>query len=351
MADIINPMVVSVVPVLNEESTIIQCLSSLCQQTYPNNLHRIFVLDGGSTDATKQLVDKFISNKSANTPEISIIENPGKYVAEARNLALQMVPEETEYMLEIIGHCSVSENHVETLVKTMTELQKSNHNLVGALGVKVTTREGELGIVESWIESSLSSPLASGNGQFENFSGTEETKVPAFCLHSRKALDDVGGWDTSFITSQDSDLSMRLLNAGYHLYRTDEVSVKMVKRTSFISWIKMGFRYGFWRTKLVKKHRKRASLREFLPWFGLLITVGLYFIDQEFWYLPGMLYLIVLGLEGFRFAIQKRDATMAVGVPISIILLHASFSIGLLYGIFGKTRSFNDRETNNGNLN
>ena len=93
-------------------------------------------------------------------------------------------------------------------------------------------------------------------------------------------MDDVGGWDTSFITSQDSDLSMRLLNAGYHLYRTDEVSVKMVKRTSFTSWTKMGFRYGFWRTKLVKKHRKRASLREFLPWFGLLITAGLFFIDQ-----------------------------------------------------------------------
>ena len=114
----------------------------------------------------------------------------------------------------------------------------------------------------------------------------------------------------------------------------------------------MGFRYGFWRTKLVKKHRKRASLREFLPWFGLLITVGLYFIDQEFWYLPGMLYLIVLGLEGFRgLQYRKEMQQWLLASPISIILLHASFSIGLLYGIFGKTRSFNDRETNNGNLN
>ena len=351
MADQINPMVVSVVPVLNEESTIIQCLSSLCQQTYPHNSHRIYVLDGGSIDATKQLVEEFISNKSVNTPEISIIENPGKYVAEARNLALKMVPNDTEYMLEIIGHCSVSETHVEVLVKTMTELQESNDTPIGALGAKVVTRDGDLGLVESWIESSLSSPFASGNGQFENFSGTEKTKVPAFCLHSRKALDAVSGWDTSFITSQDSDLSMRLLKAGYHLYRTDEVSVKMVKRTSFISWTKMGFRYGFWRTKLVKTHRQRVSAREFLPWFGLLITLGLYFNDQEFWYLPAMLYLIVLGIEGFRFTITKRDPTMVVGVPISIILLHTSFSIGLLYGIFGKRRSFNDRETNNGNLN
>ena len=50
MADQTKPVVVSVVPALNEESTIIQCLSSLCEQTYPHNLHRIYVLDGGSSD-------------------------------------------------------------------------------------------------------------------------------------------------------------------------------------------------------------------------------------------------------------------------------------------------------------
>ena len=351
MADQTKPVVVSVVPVLNEESTIIQCLSSLCEQTYPHSLHRIYVLDGGSSDSTRDLVEDFISTKQSKTPQISIYDNPGRYVAEARNLALEMVPDSTDYLLEIIGHCSVSNNHVETLVKVMTELQISNEQPVGAVGVKVVTREGDLGLVESWIESSLASPLASGNGQFENFSGTERTKVPAFCLHSRKALHDVGGWDTSFITSQDSDLSMRLINAGYQLFRTDEVSVKMAKRTSLISWAKMGFRYGFWRTKLLKKHQNRASAREFLPWFGLLLTIVLYFANQDYWYLPGLLYLIVLGLEGIRFSIKKRNLTMIIGVPIATIILHTFFSIGLVYGIFGKTRSFNDRETNNGNLN
>ncbi len=351
MADQTKPVVVSVVPVLNEESTIIKCLSSLCEQTYPHSLHRIYVLDGGSSDLTRDLVEDFISNKKPKTPQISIHDNPGKYVAEARNLALELAPDSTDYLLEIIGHCSVSKTHIETMVKVMTELQISNEQPIGALGVKVVTRDEDLGLVESWIESCLESPLASGNGQFENFSGTERTKVPAFCLHSRKALDDVGGWDTSFITSQDSDISMRLLNAGYQLFRTDEVSVKMAKRTSLLSWSKMGFRYGFWRTKLLKKHQNRTSAREFLPWFGLLLTIALYLARQDFWYFPGLLYLIVLGYEGVRFSILKRNLTMIIGVPIATIILHTFFSLGLVYGIFGKTRSFNDRETNNGNIN
>ena len=351
MADLTKPVVVSVIPVLNEESTIIQCLSSLCDQTYPHSLHRIFVFDGGSNDSTRDLVEDFITNKDSKTPQISIYDNPGRYVAEARNLALKLAPDSTDYLLEIIGHCSVPKNHIETLVHLITELEEIYEQPIGALGVKVVRQEGELGLVESWIESSLASPLASGNGQFDNFSGTQQTKVPAFCLHPKGALDVVGGWDTSFITSQDSDLSMRLIKAGYQLFRTDEVSVKMAKRTSLLSWAKMGFRYGFWRTKLLKKHRNRASTREFLPWFGLLLTVVLFLTNQDYWYLPGSLYLLVLGFEGVRFSILNRNWTMTIGVPVTTILLHTCFSIGLLYGFFGKPRSFNDRDTINGNLN
>ena len=351
MAGEFTQEVASVIPVLNEESTIIECLESLCNQSYPKELHSIYIFDGGSSDSTYQLVSEFIANKDPLYPEISLHKNPGKYVAEARNLALEIIPNSVDYLLEIIGHCTIGKNHIESMIDVINDLHKSSAKPVGALGVKVESRDGDLGLTESWIEAGLSSPLASGSGQFSNFSGTEKTNVPAFCLHSRKALDDVGGWDTSFITSQDSDISMRMINAGYQLYRTDVVTVKMAKRNSLLSWGKMGFRYGFWRTKLLKRHRRRASLREFLPWIGIIITMALLFSGVEYWYVPAGLYVVVLGIEGIRTTIVKRNLSMIVGTPLAIIILHTSFSIGLIYGLFGKSRSFNDRESNNGNLN
>ncbi|DAC54491.1 MAG TPA: glycosyltransferase [Candidatus Poseidoniaceae archaeon] len=351
MAGEFTQEVASVIPVLNEESTIIECLESLCNQSYPKELHSIYIFDGGSSDSTYQLVSEFIANKDPLYPEISLHKNPGKYVAEARNLALEIIPNSVDYLLEIIGHCTIGKNHIESMIDVINDLHKSSAKPVGALGVKVESRDGDLGLTESWIEAGLSSSLASGSGQFSNFSGTEKTNVPAFCLHSRKALDDVGGWDTSFITSQDSDISMRMINAGYQLYRTDVVAVKMAKRYSLLSWGKMGFRYGFWRTKLLKRHRRRASLREFLPWIGIIITMALLFSGVEYWYVPAGLYAVVLGIEGIRTTIVKRNLSMIVGTPLAIIILHTSFSIGLIYGLFGKSRSFNDRESNNGNLN
>ena len=70
------------------------------------------------------------------------------------------------------------------------------------------------GHVSSWIEGALRSPIGSGGGQFQRFVGRHQTKVPAFCLHNVEALKSVDGWDERFITSQDSDLSMRLISAG-----------------------------------------------------------------------------------------------------------------------------------------
>ena len=60
---------------------------------------------------------------------------------------------------------------------------------------------------------------------------------------------------------------------------------------------------------------------------------------------------VMLFFEGVRFTVLRRDVTMIIGIPICMIILHVFFSIGLVYGVIGKSRSFNDRETNNGNLN
>ncbi|MEC7229148.1 MAG: glycosyltransferase [Candidatus Thermoplasmatota archaeon] len=350
MADLGKPEVATVIPVLNEADSIVKCLDSLCNQSYPSELHQIYVFDGGSTDNTYQIVEGYINSRENYNPVIHLHENPHKYVANARNLALKIVPESVEYLLEMIGHCTVKPNHIETLVMVMQNLQHLSGNNVGALGTKVIPQSDNLNIVESWIEAGLSSPLASGSGQFDQFSGTEETNVPAFSLHLRQAVIDVGGWDTTFITSQDSDISMRMKNRGYQLYRTSTVEVEMAKRSSFRSWAKMGFRYGFWRTRLVKRHRNRISLREYLPWVGVILTAILFLLGVKYWYATIVAYSITMLFEAIRIGYRWRNISLIIGIPVTIVILHTSFSLGLIFGFIGKPKSFNERESKKGNL-
>ena len=339
-----QPLIASIIPVLNESEYIGACLDSLIAQTLSAERHMILVLDGGSDDSTCDEVSKAIErSKKVNGPLIELHSNPKKHVAEARNLALTLLPDSIEYTVEMIGHSTVEPDHLEIRLQEWRRIESITTAPLAAVGIRVKPSVGEHGIVESWIERTLASPLGSGSGQFDAFSTSGPTNTPAFAMHSRIALERIEGWDASYITSQDSDLSMRLLEAGFGIHRTPATSVHMVKRSGLLKWWKMGHRYGFWRMKVLRKHPKRVSAREFLPWFGLLATLSLCFLQTGLaLILPGC-YLAVLMIEGLRSSIMSKRISPFFGVPFCLIMLHSSFSIGLLDGLLRKGRASSDR--------
>ena len=339
-----QPSIASVIPVLNESEHIGACLDSLIAQTISPETHMILVLDGGSLDSTCDEVRKAIERSKENGgPHIELHFNPKKHVAEARNLALSLLPDSIRYTVEMIGHSTVEPDHLKIRIDEWSRIESSLSIPLAAVGIRVKPRQGEHGMVENWIESTLASPFGSGSGQFDSFTVSGPTKTPAFAMHSRAALQDVDGWDTAYITSQDSDLSMRLLDSGYAVFRTPATGVSMAKRSGLFKWWKMGHRYGFWRMKILRKHPKRISLREFLPWVGFLATLGLYMYQPNLAFLLPSSYCTVLLLEGIRSSIRLKRFSTLFGVPLCLIILHTSFSLGLIDGVFRKGRAPSDR--------
>ena len=94
------------------------------QQTYPAISHQILVLDGGSTDGTIEIVQRLASESNeANGPEIILIDNPHRFVPHARNMALEYLRDDTELILEMIGHAWVPTDHLEVRVKRMLAIE------------------------------------------------------------------------------------------------------------------------------------------------------------------------------------------------------------------------------------
>ena len=317
--------VCAVIPVLNEEKFIKRCIDSLLAQTFPV---KIMVLDGGSTDSTLDILDSYGDS-------IRVIDNPGKRVPNARNRALEHLDDDITHCLEIIGHSWIDNDHVEKRVNDLIELESTLGIKVGAIGCLTESADSD-DHVSSWIEGALRSPIGSGGGQFQRFEGRHQTKVPAFCLHNVEALKSVGGWDERFITSQDSDLSMRLISAGWQLWRSDVSCVYMHKRSSLKNWWKMCHRYGFWRTKVVLKHPKRMDARELLPLFGLVLI----FVLPEWWYAP-VAYLLALVISGVVYS--KSRLSSVIGIPICLVMLHTAFTIGMFDGLIRSGKAPTDR--------
>lgn len=335
------PWLATVIPVLNEENHIVNCLSSLISQTLPSSEHMILVVDGGSTDSTVSIVKNMISESKINDgPVIILLHNEHRYVPHARNMALHNLPEGITHVLEYNGHIKSGPEHLVRLKSEWERIAKQYPSMA-ALGCKVVGSSNKNTIVESFIDETLQNPLGGGPGQFSTFTKEGETKTPAFALHLRSALEKVGGWDEQFITSQDSDLSMRLIKEGFTLYRTPEIMVEMRRRTSIKSWYLMSHRYGFWRTKVLLKHPSRIVVREFLPLFGAFFTLGLFMTDFNWGFIPLVAYSSVLLLSGLYSS--RKGISNIVGIPLCLLILHIGFTIGLLDGCVRKGRASRDR--------
>ena len=336
-----KPWLATILPVLNEEGHIEACLQSLLRQSIPPNEHMIVVLDGGSTDRTKDLVQSIQDGvKLDEQPLIQLIDNPNRFVPHARNLALQNLPDSVTHLLEFNGHIEVEPDHLSKMKAIWLRLEEQHPSIAG-LGCRVVGSQGEQSVVESVINSTLRSPFGGSTGQFATFETEGPTNVPAFALHRRSALEAIGGWDESFLTSQDSDLSMRLKKAGYSLFRTPDVVVKMRRRTSYKSWLLMSHRYGFWRTKVLLKHPKRIVVRELMPLVGLILTSILLAINPIFAAVPIGAYACVLfgsGLLNIR-----KGISHVIGVPFALLTLHIGFTFGLVDGLVRKGRASHDR--------
>lgn len=341
-------VVATVIPTWQEGMHIERCIRSFMEQTYPSHLHQIVVLDGGSTDGTVDIVERLATESSNNGgPQISLLNNPLKYVSHARNQALDYLDNGVEFVLEMIGHAWVPRDHLEVRLKRFHAIESQLGSRLGGLGAKVIESDLPKTNVGSWIESTLACPLG-GSGQFARFSKEGPTKIPPFTLYRRKAVEDVGGWNEEFITTQDSEINLRLIENGWPLWRTHRTHIRMAKRTTVKQWWRMGYRYGFWRMKHLMSAKSRMRIGEFLPWIGLMTVAGLAIDGQSTFFVPNFLwpiiaYITTLFAVGSNEARLAKDSSMIIGVPYLLFLLHISFSIGLLGGIFRSGKSSQDR--------
>ncbi len=339
-----GPFLATVIPVLNEAPFIERCLLGFLNQSLSPSDHMILVLDGGSSDGTVEMVKRLVSEHQGDAwPRLVLEMNPGKTVAHARNLSLGILPESVEYVVEMIGHATVQPDHLEQRLQAWHACADKVSGKLAGVGARVVEDDNQRSYVGDWVEGALASPLGRSGGQFSQFTVPEPSKVPAFVMHHREALVAVDGWDENFITSQDSDLSMRLLKAGYHLYRHPLPTVSMHKRAHLGNWWKMGHRYGFWRTKVLLKHPSRAKWQEFLPLLGLVLASMLFAFNSPYASLLPAVYGFALLGAGTLEAARKKRPSSVFGVPLCLFMLHASFTLGLVDGLIRNGRAPNDR--------
>jgi len=116
----LKPFVSIVIPAKNEAKNIVNILNNLSQQTYPEDLFEVIVVDDKSQDYTATIVNDFMGNIS-NLQLLSTagVESSLRYKKHPLNLGIRK--SQGEILLLTDADCTVSSNWIAAMVSSFTE--------------------------------------------------------------------------------------------------------------------------------------------------------------------------------------------------------------------------------------
>lgn len=318
-----------IIPTLNEEASIGATVTSLAGQL-PSLVKEILIVDGGSTDRTRAIVNQL----AANDDRIRLVENPARLQAAGFNLAARMTSSLSEYLVRADAHAVYGSDYVESLV--------SAAQASGAQSVVNRLRSEGTNCFQKAVGYASNGKLGTG-GAIHRVGGTS-----GFVDHGHHALFrrnwflDLGGYDESFAANEDAEFDVRLRSAGGRIWYTDEATIGYICRSSPRALWLQYWRYGQGRARNQLKHGQKLRLRQLAPPI-LVILVALSLLTAvvlpAFLLLP-ILYITVVVAGSIQLCSSCRDRC-ALGAIFAIPIMHIAWgSAFLLVQIKGRTARF-----------
>lgn len=300
-----GPTVTVAVPVLDEEKHIGACLDAIAAQTY-GHIVEVLVVDGGSTDATREL--------AGVRPGVRVIDNPRRIQAAALNIALAEA--KGEIFVRVDGHCEIAPDYVERCVEAL--------ELTGAamVGGAMTPRAARP--VQRGIAAAMSSRLGAGPARFHT--GGPSCRVDTVYLgaYRTEIARDVGGYAEDVGVNEDAEFAIRMRARGA-VWFDETIRSTYVPRSSVPAVAKQFYRYGRSRAATVRKHPRSLAGRQLV---APLLVLGL-LSPRRRGVAHAYLAVVVLG-SAKRIA---EDPAEGVAMAATLPAMHLSWGIGFLRGL------------------
>lgn len=320
-----TPTVAYVVASYNEERHIADCLTGLLAQDYPAEHLEVIVVDGGSTDATREVVGRM----AAADRRVSVLDNPRRIAAAAFNIGARATGAEIVSLMS--AHAVVAPGYTRQLVRAFEE---SGAQLVG--GRMVAVARGGTAWEEA-IRRATSSPFGLGNAAFHYSDDPQwvDTAFPG--AYRRSLLRELGGFDESLVRNQDDDLHLRARLAGHRMWFDPALECSYHPRSTLPALWRQYFEYGFWRAATLRKHRRFASWRHAVPPLFVAAAAGGGVLPvrpvRRLWALTLGAYGGVLAAGAAREKVPlPESARMAVAMAILHVAYGSGFWAGLMKG-------------------
>lgn len=310
-----------IVPTFNSGNTLFACLQSLTNQSVPKEHYEVIVVDDGSTDDTAEIAARF---------EVVYLVQPNQGPATARNSGVQQAA--GDIILFTDADCVPDQDWL----RHMTEPFR-NPNVTGVKGT-YKTKQTTLAARFSQAEFEDRYDLLKKSATID--------MVDTYSAAFRKDIFlKMGGFDQGFrlANNEDTDLSYRLVSAGYTLVFKPEAFVYHTHQNSLVNYLKLKFWRGYWRMVVYTRYPDKAVKDSYTPAVlkiqTLLMALSLALVpflllDIRLIVLIFLLWGVIL-VSSFPFSLKtfKKDPIVGLSSPVVVFLRSIVFAVGSLCGV------------------
>jgi succinoglycan biosynthesis protein ExoA len=317
------PLVTVILPIRNEARFISPCLSAVLNQDYPREKIEILVVDGMSDDGTREIVVDLAENDS----RLRLLDNAEQIVPTALNRGIRAA--RGSVIIRVDGHAVIAPDYVRRCVEAMTRVEAD------CVGGAIHTAGGPW--MARGIALAQSSSFGVGNAAFRYADSGRYVDTLAFGAYRRDVFERIGLFDEELVRNQDDEFNFRLTLAGGRIWLDPQIRSTYFSRSSLYSLWKQYFEYGFWKVRVIQKHRRPASWRHLVP--AAFVLALLASATLSFWSKSPLWLLVVLlpyGLASLAVSLwlaASKGWRYLFLLPLAFVVLHVAYGLGFLAGI------------------
>ena len=319
------PAVAVVVPCRNEVGHARDFIESLRAQDYPPAQMEVIIADGMSDDGTRTVLQSITGTGFV----LSIVDNPAGIVSTGLNLAVMRA--QADVIVRMDMHTTYATDYIRRCVET---LSSSDAACVGGAWRAVGQH-----YMQRVIAVAFASPFGSGGAQSHraNFSG-EVDSVYLGCW-KRETLLEAGLFDEELVRNQDDELCLRIRRRGGRIWQSATIQSWYCPRGSIRGLARQYYQYGYWKVRVIQKHRQVVALRHLIP--ALFVLCGSILLLASVWSSSARvvlacmagLYLALALFAAVRAGRANRDWSICPALPAVFATYHVSYGAGFLRGL------------------
>jgi len=334
------PFVSVLMPIRNEGLFIARSLGAVLAQDYPFDRIEILVIDGMSSDGSREVVTEFSTRHS----NIRLLDNPAGIVPTGLNIALALAA--GDVIVRVDGHCEIARDYVR---RSVEHLQAEGIDAVG--GPLETVGETNMAAA---IAAAMSSTFGVGGSAFRTVKGKSMfTDTVAFPAYKRSIVERAGPFDEELVRNQDDEYNYRLRKLGVKILLASDLNARYYSRARLRSLARQYFQYGFWKVRVLQKHSAQMQPRHFVP-FAFVLSLMSLMVVAPFSELAQWGLGIEVGLYGIAnltasvLSAAKSGWRLLPLLPIVFAILHLSYGFGFMVGLIKFRNRWRATVTNGG---